>query len=1080
MRFRSFRFFALIPFLLGAAASEAPRTVIRVLDPSGKTPMPGAEVACLDPAGPWVSVGADGQIPLEAPCARVRCRAEGYLAGEAAKRGSSADCRVVGAARVEGPVLGLAKAEGVEARLHAHGEAAPAVGEALVPSETPGAPPRLSIGPVAAGRYRLDLVRPSDGWTCHADLGPLGHGTVGIAAAWRAPVRVRGIVVTADGDPARGIEVGAFADAPDLRPAPERRRYTLPGTIGRWICAPGAASRTETAADGGFFLDADAASPLFLAAGGWNDPRGIAAASYAEAPTEPVILRLAKPVRLSARILDAEERPVPCHAAATVRDPESPWLVRLLPGASLDAPCRSDGTLVVGPFLSSAWDLFVRPRRGLPVRLRGDAPTPGTVEDLGTLTIPNGVSFEVVVTDPDGAPIEGARILGSGSAGLVFNVEAFTDAEGRAEVGGFPEGSRLLIEVTAEGFRTQKREALDLDRAPYRITLEPAFVVSGEVRGTSGEAVPGGWVRALDGDGRQLAQTSEDGAFVIPDAPIGPFRLVADATGYETTKPLELDGRAGERATGVTIEVEPRPAVRGVVVDAGGAPVGGARILAVEEHGLRELDSAHVAAEAVSDALGRFLLQGGIAPGKTLVATASGHGPGVAPAPPTEVEDEIVLTLATPASLEVLLSSSLPPTRVIEILDSRGVGRSAATAGRTRLRFDDLSPGPATASLVPGAKKDVALVERQTVTVELRDGPAVEGTVTRNGVTLPRFAVVPIALAEFGVSSRGAAETDARGRWRIENLMPGTYRFVAIGPEGRAEKQVDLPVEGTVRIDLEVVSASATVAVREAKHGKPVERAFVSLEPEGVSCTSHAWVRSYGNLFATDVDFSVSDAGCAFANTGPEGLVRLDLSTTGTHRLRAGGSRYEAFETDVRIREGDQSFTVELTEKRGSRVRVAMRTDPPGLTGTLTCVRAGMQSQTSHGGVAGTGTCDDMPAGPSEVLFRVDGVGVGRTAVDVPEEGEIEIEVRVRPCGALLVARSPASNVPPVVRDAEGTDWVEALLRTSGGSVLRSETPEEGPVWHLLYLPTGLYTVEVDGLPHGTVSIEAGSTARIR
>lgn len=295
MRSRSVVCLSLLPIVLGAAVSEAPRTAVRVLDPSGKMPMPGAEVACLDPAGPWVTVQADGQIPLAALCTRVRCRAEGFLAGEVSTRGSSADCRVAGAARVEGPVLGLATAEGVEARLHAHGQATAAVHEGLVPPETPGAPPRLSIGPVAAGRYRLDLVRVSDGWTCHADLGPLGHGTVGIAAAWRAPVQVRGTVVTADGDPVRGIEVRAFADAPDLRPAPERRRHTFPETIGRWICAPGAASRTETAADGGFVLDADAGSRLFLAAGGWNDPRGIAAASYAEAPTEPVTLRLAKP-----------------------------------------------------------------------------------------------------------------------------------------------------------------------------------------------------------------------------------------------------------------------------------------------------------------------------------------------------------------------------------------------------------------------------------------------------------------------------------------------------------------------------------------------------------------------------------------------------------------------------------------------------------------------------------------------------------------------------------------------------------------------------------------------------------------
>jgi hypothetical protein len=1067
----------LLFFLLtsSAPAQQADRIAVRVLDPTGEKPLAGAGVSCADPAGPGATVGADGRIPVLAACKKVRCWADGFLPGEATVGGPSVDCRVTAAVRIEGPVRGLASVDGMEARLYTAGGNTLAAREPLAAPSKKDEPPRVLLGPVAAGRYRIDLVRVKDGWTCRADLGPLGHGTRTVQAAWRPPRMVTGKVVDAEGLPVESMTVRIWGKFPE-EPLPPQRVPARSESIGAWTCGPSAPLQRGTAVDGSFALAADPDGPVLLAAGGWDDPRGVAARSFPKPPEQPVVLRPARPVRLVARLVDEDDRPVGCRGALTVRDRESAWLSRLLAGAALDSPCSGEGSLRLGPFLSSEWDLYVRPKPGLPLRLRGDAPEEGSTEDLGVLRVERGTAVVVDVVDRSGAPVDGARVLGSGSAGLVFNVEGFTDPSGRAELAGFPEGGRLRLEVSADGYRTASRDDLDLSVGSVRIELERGVILEGSVEGESGEPVPGAEVLALAESGALAARTTStsEGTFRISDAAAGSLRLIANAEGYRRGEPLAVTVEAGQTRSALVLSLAGARGLRGTVLDPSGVPRTGATVKLVPGEGRVSVDRA--LAVAMTGADGRFALAAEPQPQQSVVATAPGFGAAVEPDVLAKGDSEIVLTLAPAGAVEVRFPADLPPTRWVSVRDGRGVDYSAAAAGRTSVLFPDLAPGKGEAVLPPGAEKAVEIVAGSTTVVELRDGPTVEGTVSKDGRGLANYVVAVSELRDGGMATDGAVETDAAGRWRLENKKPGTYLFSAIGPEGRADKRVDLPQEGLVRVDLAVSTVLVDVVVRDGKSGEPLPEASVFLTPEGAQCNASMTSRSWGNLFELDIDVSVSDGGCGFGSTTASGRARIALSRSGPHGLQVGAKRYEPHERQVEIREGANALSVELKPTPGPRVRVTLQSDPPGLPGTLECVRG--SSRHSYGGVSGVQECPFEP-GPAEVIFRVDGYGVGRTELVVPDDGDLDVTVTAVRCGQLVLARPPGSKAKPVVRDATGLDWGGVLSRTSGGAIQPVETAELGAAWLLRYLPPGAYAVELDGTPRGTVVVEAGAAATI-
>jgi len=280
---------------------------------------------------------------------------------------------------------------------------------------------RFSLPPVKPGRYALEIARARDGWTCRADLGPLGPGAHLVAPAWREPAAVGVRVKTADGKPAVGVPVRAWS----RRPAGDEPGRTS-SSIGTWSCASPTGPPRATDATGVVRLPIDLSGQALIVAGDWKDDRGLGYQILDRAPTDALTLTLAVPIRVRGNVEDEKDRPVACDASLTDLPSDLSWLTGVVPGATVKAACDPQGGIALGPLPSTPLNVEVLPRVGLPMRVGVEAPAPGATVDLGVLRVHNGESLRVVVQDELGSPVPGAKVTARGSAGILLSVAGIT------------------------------------------------------------------------------------------------------------------------------------------------------------------------------------------------------------------------------------------------------------------------------------------------------------------------------------------------------------------------------------------------------------------------------------------------------------------------------------------------------------------------------------------------------------------------------------------------------------------------------------------------------------------------------
>ncbi|MEM7307878.1 MAG: sigma-70 family RNA polymerase sigma factor [Planctomycetota bacterium] len=255
-------------------------------------------------------------------------------------------------------------------------------------------------------------------------------------------------------------------------------------------------------------------------------------------------------------------------------------------------PAPSGEFLIEGlPFRPDVvWSILVRPEKEGAlgredwVVIPGDQPTP---KEVSVPLFPVDMRLTILVVDPDGYPVAGARVLHEG-------VELVTDAAGRAslETSSLLEGRRIV--VLAEGFayavgRVPGPEA-DLED-PLRIDLLPEVRVRGFV-GMPGVAVrdQGDWWA------HNVAYSDETGWFELGGLSGEPGRnLLFSKEGY-VDKIVSVDDLLSGPSV-PAVHLEPGVTVHGRVLTSSGRPVPAALI---------QTDKLKV----YSDGLGYFTLQG--------------------------------------------------------------------------------------------------------------------------------------------------------------------------------------------------------------------------------------------------------------------------------------------------------------------------------------------------------------------------------------------------------------------------------------------------------------------------------------
>jgi protocatechuate 3,4-dioxygenase beta subunit len=820
---------------------------------------------------------------------------------------------------------------------------------------------------------------------------------------------VRGVVVPgsvrrADGEPVAGVAIAAFS----------ARRW---GPAMR-IDPPGSGELARSAADGSF--------SLFLAPGSYR----VRAQGEGFAPTERKLaleIRSERIERLDlvvdpgasawGTILTEDGRPL---AGTTVR-------IAATLGADLLGPPRDyapvhesvageDGVFRFSHLAARAYDLSAHAPGFAVTAVPGIEVSTAEEHEIGTITLVEGAVIEGRVTDGDGAPIAGARVsvrlpaalvppgidavrtggvLGSRPTGQLWAVAGM---DGSFVVDSLPPQQPVDLHVSRVGFLVRSLPGVvpPLDE-PLSIVLDvdPAAAVSGQVVDGAREPLSDVRIMAWKGNGvggrEAVATSDEDGAFRFDALPPGRYRLETQSRSHGTGNGPTIDVASGDAIDDVEIVLDARPhAVVEGVVHAAGDPVAGARLQAAG------------AAPVVSDAAGRFRLEGVVPGERPLVAsTPDGRRSMV------RVELEVGLNrvdVELPEGVEltgrVVDTYGQPVTGArVRLGSSPWGGGSTTTDEAGSFRLENVEPGvyrlTAEAEEHGAATLDEVQVASAPVDgLDLRLLPmgSISGRVL--GVELDELARLRVVAgsASEGVQWRTAV-VDYQGRYRIERLAPGAWLVQATleGDGRRAERRVEVEAGRKAQLDLEL-EAGLFLSGIVLRDDEPVVAAGIQVL--GLDVARQGSARS---------DYL--------------GRFRVGGLAPGRYRVevQAGGSPLpHVREIDLL---GDEEITVEL--RPGGLAGIVLADTGAPIEGAQVSIEPHYRSAIGHQPSQAIRTDDagsfrlrEAAPGTYRVTVRKEGCAEAASTVEVPADGEsVELRFVLEPTARPRVGERSAT--PP-------------------------------------------------------------------
>lgn len=372
-----------------------------------------------------------------------------------------------------------------------------------------------------------------------------------------------------------------------------------------------------------------------------------------------------------------------------------------------------------------------------------------------------GGTVAVAVVDGDGKPVAGVEVELRGAEGSAGgNTDKNTDADGRVRFANLavasyrvriaPQGPRLPAQLRVEGMPQLDfggdggwtDVVVAADRETVEVTLTKAATatltgivrengvpladarvafVAGAARTDVAEAGAEGAAREMvegmfeqfgqSGGGGRSARTDQSGAFTLKELPEGAHRLRISHRGRAMPFEVPIVLRLGEQDTVVELDMT---AIRGVVLDHQGQPVGGARVSVRQARGegLPDMSAAVEgmmpgmnlggggSQQARSDDQGQYELRG-VAPGVPLQvrATARGHAPAQAEVTVQqgEVRNGVEIRLLAGGKIAVTVEGQSQPFAMVmamRVVDGQPTGTPAMQMlRRGKATLADLEPG---------------------------------------------------------------------------------------------------------------------------------------------------------------------------------------------------------------------------------------------------------------------------------------------------------------------------------------------------------------------------------------------------
>ena len=425
---------------------------------------------------------------------------------------------------------------------------------------------------------------------------------------------------------------------------------------------------------------------------------------------------------------------------------------------------------------------------------------------------------------------------------------ATTDARGFFAVHGVPAGDAVVV-VSARGRVTSRRRVTvpQSGTVSTEAKLVPGVRFAGTVTDADGKPVGGVTLLAFEGVREKPSRfgfvigstkaggsgtSKDDGTFEVDGLAAGTeYRLRAEHPHYVVLDVPGLDAAAGGGHDALDLVLEPAAWVSGVVVDASGGAVAGARVMRPEDEAseedefirrfLRMVVPRDTTDASVSDARGRFVVGSLKAGSVRLTATAEGYFDGTVTADAAVGKEtgglKVVLEIATAWVEGEAADEAGKPLAGVSVSASSdegdcGTATSDATGKWRIAHVRSRGPVDLAAKLdghVPVEKKHVPLDSRGLKLVLSRAGRLKVKVLDAKGVVLDRVAIRVVVQTADGKPSSS---------WRFSNQT-------AEGAE------VEIPV-GEVEVYAEADGYDeSTVGTFQSAPGKTVDGGTVKLKP---------------------------------------------------------------------------------------------------------------------------------------------------------------------------------------------------------------------------------------------------------
>jgi len=909
----------------------------------------------------------------------------------------------------------------------------------------------------------------------------------GWASTARGDIPVRGRVLDAEKRPLAGAEVILVRS-----PTPwERLLLLLDGRVD-----PVPTARTKSEADGRFELIAPEADlwRVTVSAPGRVPMRSWLRPLLEETVLEPVTLVPDDP--LAVRVVDGDGVPLPdIWVSAESASPDlwpPDWRVAWAPEPPR-ARTDAQGRVSLWRRAGERLDVDAHPPAAVPIRaaaLRG----PTTLR-----AVPTG-SWTVRLLDADEVPVEGAIVALGRDPWPVGR----TDAEGRFSAPRHPREETRLTFALADGRRARilLEPGAEPDPGGTPAALRDPVLVSGRVIDARTREGLAGAIVFSDSDPGLRTRTRAGGSFELLVPFPGSRGLGAAAAGHSPES-------TGDLRRPPLLALPPTWAVRGVVLDATGAPVADAEVLAFPrlDDGRRLSSAFGSSVRRTSRADGAFELAGlRDQLTYTVVARLADLGEAEETVRPDEAERLVHLVLSTGAGLTgQLLDGSDAPVGGATLRLQRSLGGTDPLAWSSARVLDPRGPLETTSDeqgsfswehLPPGtwdlAVRAGGYAEEAVPGIELEEGRTRDlgllhltaGTALEGRVQDPDGA--PLAGAQIFLSMSSAfffsadepapdSISDTDGWFSIPDLRAGAQVDLEVRCEGFVRRTLPGVVVARELLSIELAPAARLAGVVLGEDGAAVSGAFVTAHQE-------AGTAGPGGRVWADLPLS-------HAPTDADGRFELEELPSGRLRLlvRADGWMPEE-RTGIEVGTGTvESLTIRLRRGAAIEGRVVAADGSPVSDAAVDVV------ESSGRGFRGVRSDGDG-------RYRLEGVEPGQRVVGASaEDGRSttrELEV-IEGTNTLDLVFEPGWPVAGVVVDAAGAPVADALLtlatdstawggldaRSDDRGAFRFEEVREGTYWlrgrHRRYAMTRLEDpLEVAG-PVAGVELRLAAGTRV-